>query len=352
MPKKPERILVEGFLIDVYAPSKALFEVKLDLSHIPRNRYMDVKEKLEDLLREIDEKYAKRRLPDKARMIHVGYASVKDEEGKVRRIRVGVVKPYPSRFPNILGTLRDKLYTAVNVYCKVIERALERKVYLLPLSDAPKFFAEVNKLNEEVESLQKMINEFEKTKDFENICKYLGEIDGRWRDREIHTSLHKIRVYPFLLRLEPVLFERYLDEVSRKYVEKIKEKGAREVAKKAVETMKEELQTQTQEMVNGIVVDVKRRLGGVLQQIYIRYDKLDGMSFKIFGDVVKDILASAESIGLKDHVESYVSDVYGILNGLKEKKHKIVLKIAEKYNIKETNPKEALKGLAKAFIGG
>jgi len=180
--KKPKRVVVEGYLLDFLIPTEERLSVGLDVTDVASERkYGLLRSGLEELMDEVDRKYAKREtrgrsLKGRYRLIRVG-----DERGERKILRFS---PYPSAMANVLRNVRRLWYEALNRHSVVLARGREtaqgwvrtRCLYMVPKSKAKDLMEEVQKLNDEIEVLNGDLEKFEKSDDFARIRKWIRKM--------------------------------------------------------------------------------------------------------------------------------------------------------------------------------
>jgi len=173
-----ERVIINGFLIDVEVPSEERLTLRVDLSQMPGYRHVDWISSLQDLLREIDQEYRERKGCNGAgrgRSVRVRY--VKDEDGGQRK--VAQFQPYPSMIVNALKELRRAVYGALNIYCIILQEEqvgrMKRKLYFLPAASAPELMSVIERFNDRLDEIKNEAAEFEESPAFKQILEHVRE---------------------------------------------------------------------------------------------------------------------------------------------------------------------------------
>jgi len=186
-----KEVALKGFFLIIHCPSEEVLQVTIDASELHPTYFISLIHELQDTLRDIDEQYAIRKGAMKGRsLISKHWRSFVIDERK-RIIRFA---PFPESYLNKMRTLRRELYERVNKYAVVIFSDGVRKNYLLPDNLAPQFVDSINNLNDEINKLNQMIDNFTKTLDYDNILfvlhKYnLQEPTKTFRIPEIRVDL-------------------------------------------------------------------------------------------------------------------------------------------------------------------
>ncbi|MCD6241962.1 hypothetical protein J7K27_10735 [Candidatus Bathyarchaeota archaeon] len=243
-----DRIELNGFLIDVVCPSEHRLDVEIDASDISWKEYRSLIEELQDILSDIDDKYSINSWLLKGRSLKARYRRISSEDRK-RKIRFS---PLPSRFRNTLIIARNHLYSMINEYCVLLEKAGSRKLWILPKLLAPKFVEVVEELNKEViDKLNKDIDEFMDSQDYLKIkqCLHKHGIDPKVIDLKYFSIPY------FTLHLVPIDFGYSVDtdEVFRKIKEKEALDRLEKLKKYIEERHREYAATMVSEIVSKIV---------------------------------------------------------------------------------------------------
>lgn len=268
------KVVVEGFLLSVHVPTEGRLSVVIDASGLSWDSYRNLVTELQDKLAEIDEEYALR--DARGRGLGARYRRV--SVGKVvSRRRVLSFIPYPSRFANILRTIRRDVYERIGRDCLVLQvmssGRFRHNLYLLPFANAPSFMAFINRVNERIDSLNKEILGFRGSRWYAEIKSIIGSygLDSAVIDSEVIIPSVSVDVTP--LQLDPTVIERVIEERYKKVFEKISaeekaglerlrielEKKRREVVIKAIESLRSEINEVVKRIIAGKrLKDVKK----------------------------------------------------------------------------------------------
>jgi hypothetical protein len=236
--EQTHQFLIRGLTPNPYFPSDALLSVELDVTDLFTEAgpdYISWKQKLEDMLNEMDRKYAKSVNKLRGRKVSAAYKTIvlhemtagsKKPRAVKHRGRVLQIQPYPSRFSSVLGELRtefygDKSYKGLlrqhnAVPLSSVQHGKRRFItYFLHEQDAVELQKDVDKLNMQVDRLNNELTEFERSSDFGNIIQYLREkvTNGRWSRRPpIHSTIHKVSLNFTPLPLGREIIDNYTNE--------------------------------------------------------------------------------------------------------------------------------------------
>ena len=175
-----ERVELKGYFLTVHGASEGRLYTTLDITKIPAQDRLKFIRGLEDLLSEIDEVYAGETERIRGRTIVGRFRRIAYGED-IRRIRTVKFTPLPSRIPNRVKKLRDYVYDKVNTLAIKIQSLgfaeVRRNIYLVPEENVEKLVKAVNKANQEIEKLNKMIESYLQSPLFKRIVDYLSLYD-------------------------------------------------------------------------------------------------------------------------------------------------------------------------------
>jgi len=258
---RKDRVLINGFLIDVEVPSEERLTMHVDLSRMPGYMHVDWVSSLQDLLREIDQDYREAkgcRRTSCGRSVRVRY--VKADNGDQRK--VAQFQPYPSMIVNALKELRRAVYETLNTHCIILQEErvgrMKRKLYFLPASSAPELMSAMEKFNERLEELKAEAAEFEESTSFRQIIEHVKESGEEIAD--FHPDLSRIKISPVPLSLSRRFFEQYLEEERRKALMEVDE-----ARRRGLEALEREMEARRREMLRAIQNDLNRRFASLLE---------------------------------------------------------------------------------------
>jgi len=257
---RKKAVIVEGFLLSVSVPTEERLSVTVNASKIGWDRYRKLIYTLQDHLAIIDDAYKKRET--RGRGVGARYRRISQQ----RRTRILRFIPYPSRFANILRTVRRNLYFEVNARCLVLNMMhfgyFKRNIYLLPYNQAPAFMAYVEEQNKEIESLNKEIEEFRKTGYFKDIRDILSESGLDPNVLNGGVKIPKISVDLTPLRLDPSVVEEIVETKYKRVFEKISEEERR-----GLEALRRELESKRRELVVKSIESLQGRINDIIKNI-------------------------------------------------------------------------------------
>jgi len=256
-----ERVIINGFLIDVEVPSEERLTMHVDLSRMPGYRHVDWVSSLQDQLREIDQEYREHRgcsRTSRGRSVRVRY--VKGDDGDQRK--VAQFQPYPSMIVNALKELRRAVYSLLNMHCIILQEErvgrMKRKLYFLPASSAPELMSAIEQHNDRLNEIKNEAAEFERSAAFKEILEHVREAGEEVE--EFHPDLSRIRVSPVPLSLSRRFFEQYLEEERRKALSEVDE-----ARRRGLEALEREMEARRREMLQAIEGDLRRRFRTLLE---------------------------------------------------------------------------------------
>lgn len=157
--KAGKAMALKGFIVSIHCPSEELLTITLDCSSLPPSRYIQLIADLQDLLTEIDERYAVREV--KGRSLRARYRRVSADQ----RQRILKFSPFPSCIINKVKYVRTKAYEVLHDHCLVISSVESQyhrdNIYVLPKDMAEEFVKAVEKLDGELDGARRMVKEFD-----------------------------------------------------------------------------------------------------------------------------------------------------------------------------------------------
>ena len=256
--KKP--IIVEGFLLSVSVPTEERLSVTIDASGISWRRYRDLIYALQDQLAIIDDEYKIRET--RGRGLGARYRRITPS----KRTKTIKFIPYPSRFANILRTIRRDVYFEVNSRCLVLNMMhfgyFKRNIYLLPYNQAPAFMSYINEKNREIEDLNNQIEDFRRTRYFDEIRDIISDAKLDTSALDDIVKIPKISVDLTPLRLDPSIVEDLIETRYKKMFERISEEE-----KKGLEVLRRELEEKRRELVIKSIESIRDKINVIIRRI-------------------------------------------------------------------------------------
>jgi hypothetical protein len=229
-------IRVNGYFVVLHCPTpEALNTITVDARMLSPREFHSLIVELEDYLSDVDDEYRMRRSDAVSRRIHGKF--IKIPSGRKRILRFS---PYPNRFKNITNIVRTAAYDTLNSKAIVIQNirigVFRRNIYLLPHSEADSFLRKIDDLNEELEELKKLIEDYHEkgyyNKVLEILDKYNVEYDaGRAR-------IEKIIVNMLPIVIDPEVIKPYISERAAREIEEMKRRIVEEAIKDAEKKIK------------------------------------------------------------------------------------------------------------------
>jgi len=256
-----ERVLIQGFLVDVDVPSEERLAIQVDVSAMSDAEHMRWVRELQDILTAVDASYriaaSGRKGAPRRRGVRVRY--VKDESG--RQVKTATFHPYPSLLINQLKNIRHNVYDALNRYCLILQEErigrMKRKLYFLPSSLAPELMAEIGEVNKRLEELKADISEFEGTGDYEEIMRHVARAGVE--QSNIRANLATIKVSPVPLSLSKSFFASFLEEERKRVLFEIDERRREGLA-----ALEREIERRRQEMIEALRNDLQSRFATIV----------------------------------------------------------------------------------------
>lgn len=177
-----EKLVLKGFIVTLKLPSDSALRMKCDTSILKGTRYLSFLNELKAFMNKIDFDYAEREEMLRGRELEAHYQSkrvkVRDKY-KIVDSKTLWVRPFPSRFENVLKTVRMQAYRLLNNLTICITREVKGRykdnIYLLPANDSlvNRLFNGIKNLNETLDKLEKEIEKYEKGEEIEKLFSIL-----------------------------------------------------------------------------------------------------------------------------------------------------------------------------------
>jgi len=244
--------------------------VTIDCSELPPATYLQLVQQLQDILSEVDERYAMDEV--RGRSLRARYRRVSIDQ----RLRHLKFSPFPSRALNKIKYVRAKAYDLLHDYCLVIQSVeslyYRDNVYVLPEDEAEVFVGLVERLDRELDEARRIVAEHD-----------LSDIELLLSRYGLELPRRDFRVPPIRIDLLPVDLTYAIEEWG--------ERSPR---------VRQLLVERQEELVRGAVEALKRRLEPVLRA-------MEGeMTIAKLEERLKEIKKLAEGLGLKALAETVI----------------------------------------------
>ena len=254
---RKKAVILRGIHVSCHVPTEERLTVQIE--GLAPEKFRRLAEVLEDWFIVVDEAYKET------------FVRGRSWKGRGRRIsqrsRIRVLKfsPFPSRFSNILRSIRRDVYVELHKNCLVLEGeqygGYKQNIYILPYANAPAFMNFIEVKNKEIDDLNSKINEFKNTgyfKDLKELLRHHGisvNLNGNW-----HVDHIGIDVTP--LALEPTTVKQMVEEDYRKMFEKLKDEE-----KRGIEALHRELERKRRELVVKGVENLQNKITLIIKRI-------------------------------------------------------------------------------------
>jgi len=177
-----EKIRLKGFIATLRLPSDSALRMRCDTSMLKGVKYLSFLNELKSFMNSVDFNYAEREETLRGRELEAHYQSkrIRSESGyRIIDSKTLWVRPFPSRFENILKTVRIQAYRLLNSLTVCITREVKGRfkdnIYLLPADDnsVNQLFNGVKRLNAELSDLVKNMEEYENGEEMKKLLKIL-----------------------------------------------------------------------------------------------------------------------------------------------------------------------------------
>jgi hypothetical protein len=261
---------LRGFLVSLHCPSEEVLSVTIDCSELPPATYLQLVQQLQDLLSEVDERYAMDEV--RGRSVRARYRRVSIDQ----RLRLLKFSPFPSRALNKIKYVRAKAYDLLHDHCVVISSVeslyYRDNVYVLPEDRAEEFANAVDRLDRELDEARRIVAEHD-----------LSDIELLLSRYGLELPRRDFRVPPIRIDLLPIDMTYAIEEWATKSP-----------------TVRQLLVRKQEEMVRGAVEALKRRLEPILRA-------MEGeMTIAKLEERLKEIKKLAEGLGLKALAETVI----------------------------------------------
>jgi len=360
-----EKLVVEGFLISYYLPTEDLLCFTIDLTDVPKGKYMDLVIGLQDILSGIDERHTaaayggKHRTP-RGRSLRARYTRVLGYDGKPIRKRVLRLSPYPSSFSNFFKRLRRTWYEELNSNTVILTKsgeyglgyATRRNLYLLPYERAPDLMLVKRKLNENIEGLKRSAKDYEGTKDWEAVFKYISKTLGRPITPE-PAKVHAMLLDLHQITLEPRIFERYLEEKGKEYLAEMDEEK-----RKGLKEIYEELDRTRHDIIERAIMDLQSRMADLMRKLSVAAStEISVRRAKGLRSTIEGVHSLAKSVGVEHFIEQVTATSLKLIDAMETKKKSAIRDAADAIAVEAgidplKDPAETLKESAIALTKG
>jgi len=326
---KRKAVVLRGIHIAVHSPTEERLTVQIQ--PLSPDVFRSLAADLEDWFLVVDDAYKET------------YVKGRGWKGRGKRVspkerrRVLRFSPFPSRFSNILRSVRRNIYVEIRRNCLVLEGekygGYRQNIYILPYANAPAFMNKIQAQNKEIDELNKKIEKFKETGYFTDLKEILAKhkiritLNGEWKIEHLTIDATPLALEPTTVKemVEKdyqVLFKR-LEEDERKGLEALHdelERKRKELVVKGVENLQGKIET----IVQKIVGTKKLKAKTVKQEL----EKLRRMAVSVgleavastvidpLGEVVENPEKAMEVFGTKNLSKGINGRIKGLLESL------------------------------------
>jgi len=266
---KKKAVVLRGIHISCHCPTEE--RLTLQIQGLAPDRFRSLAEALEDWFVVVDDAFKEtfvrgRGWRGRGRRVSATH----------RRLRVLRFSPFPSRFSNILRSVRRDIYVELNRQCLVLEGqqygGYKQNLYILPYANAGEFMSFIEARNREIDELNAKIELFRKTGHFADLKEILKDqgvnvsLNGDWKMEHISVD-----VTP--LALEPTAVRELVEEEQKKLFEQLDVKEREEAERleaerrRGLEVLQRELERKRKELVVKGVENIQRKIELVVRHI-------------------------------------------------------------------------------------
>ena len=308
-------VVLHGLFLNIHIPTEERLNHQIE--GLGPEAFRRLAADLEDYFAVVDDKYKEtairgRGWKGRGKKVSAGIDSQTGRQ-KTNRVRVLRFSPFPSRFSNILRTMRRDLYDALHRECLVLEgnqrSRFKQNIYVLPFSNAPVFMSYVAAKNNELVELQQRIEDFKQTRYFNDIKDVLAKYNIELHLNGSSSDLGEITVDATPLALETSTVKQMVEDEYKQMFEEA-ESEKKEISEKlrseyehGMQALTETLERQRKEIVEKAVQNVAAKINLIVKRI-VGTKKLKPESVKKDLDRLRRM---AVSVGL-DGIASSVID--------------------------------------------
>lgn len=180
------------------------------------------------------------------------------------RVRLLKFSPFPSRYSNILRTIRKELYYELHRHCLVLEGethgGYKRNIYILPYANAPSFMNEINRRNREIDELNWKIEGFLKTEDYADLENLLKPFNVTIPNRSWKIEHVSFDATP--LALQPAAVKQIVEDEYQRMFRKLEEDE-----RQGLQALHDELERKRQELVVKAIENVQAKIHKIVKRI-------------------------------------------------------------------------------------
>jgi hypothetical protein len=301
---KTKPVVLRGIYIVVHSPTEE--RLSFQIEHLTPEQFRSLAADLEDWFLIVDDKYKKTFVRGR------GWKGRGKRVSERSRIRVLRFSPFPSRFANILRTVRRDLYVALHKNCLVLEGekhgGYRQNIYILPYANAPTFMNEIQTKNKVIDGLNKKINEFMQTRHFANLKAILDKrnmritLNGQWKMEHITMDATP-------LALEPTTVKEMVETEYQKMFKKLEKEE-----QQGLEALHDELERKRKELVVKGVENLRGKIENIIKRIVA--------TKKLRPKTVKEDLARLRKIAVSVGLEAIATSIIDPLGQVIEKPEK------------------------------
>jgi hypothetical protein len=265
---KKKAVVLRGIHVSCHVPTEE--RLTLLIEGLAPDRFRSLAEALEDWFVVVDDAFKETFVRGR------GWRGRGRRVSAKSRLRVLRFSPFPSRFSNILRSIRRDIYVELNRQCLVLEGqqygGYKQNLYILPYANAGEFMSFIEARNREIDELNAKIEQFKKTRYFADLKETLKEQDvkvslnGNW-----HLDRIGIDITP--LALETTVIKELVEEEEKRLFEQLDVKEREEMERleaerrRGLEALQRELERKRKELVVKGIENIQRKIELVVRRI-------------------------------------------------------------------------------------
>lgn len=302
---KKKAVVLRGIHIACHIPSEE--RLTLQIERLVPEKFRKLAEALEDYMTVVDADFREKKYTPRGR----GWRGRGRKISAKSRTRVLRFSPFPSRFSNILKTIRVKITVERKRKCLVLEGEKhgrkQQNIYILPYINAPEFMTFIDAENREIDALNKRIEEFKTSNYFRNLKKTLQDngirvsMNGEWKVDHIQIDLTPLALEPQTVKDMVTAEYQELFKEAETTKEKTKEELELKRAK-GIQRLQEELDRKGKELVVKGLENIQKKVENIVKRV-VGAKKLNQKQIKT---ELANLKRVAVSVGLESIAETVI----------------------------------------------
>lgn len=314
-----QTITLRGLHVVVHTPTEE--RLSFQVEGLSPEVFKRFSAELEDFFEVVDSNYKEVKLRGR------GWKARGHKVENQERTRILKFSPFPSRFSNILRTIRKDLYCQLHANCIVLEGektgGYSHNIYLLPYSTSAAFMTYLEKVNSTLDELQTKIEAY-KTTWYYHTIKQLLEKYHVYNFDEMTWHIGHVEIDATPLSLEPTTIKEVVDKEYKEMFERLERDQRMTQQRRAElrEKLQKEYETGTAALQRELVKKRSEIIDKSLKNLQSKIDNIVNMIVSIKRDKNIDNIKSdleyvrkiAVSIGLEAVATSIIDPLAEVVD--------------------------------------